>query len=135
MYVSNVIVPIISQSNLVLMLYLGILHRVIISWWLGIILLHRINLCVYHCVGTPLCNFRWRLVDEMNAVLMIRLILFLMLNDKLLSKVTHPCNYLATSFSTCHMEILQEMTLMLQRNTVLTRTYAPFDYKPPLAFC
>ena len=47
------------------MLYLGILHRVIIGWWLGAILFHRINLCIHHCVGTPVCNFRWRLcVDE-----------------------------------------------------------------------
>ena len=54
-----------SQSKLVLMLYLGILHGVIIGWWLGAILLHRINLCIHHCVGTRLCNFRWRLcVDE-----------------------------------------------------------------------
>ena len=56
------VVPIISQSKLVLMLYLGILHRVIIGWWLGAILLHRINLCIHDCVGAPLCNFTgWRL--------------------------------------------------------------------------
>ena len=60
-FIVNVAVTIISHSKLVLMLYLGILHRVIIGWWLGAILLHRINLCIHHCVGTPLCNFRWRL--------------------------------------------------------------------------